>query len=413
MLYNITMNILDELKQRGIFSNITNVEKFNKLKKGDAVYIGFDPTAESLHLGNYIQISMLKRFESYGFKPVAVLGGATGMIGDPSGKSQERNLLSPEKLIDNKEKIRAQLASYGFEVVDNYDFYKDMGVLDFLRNVGKLININYMLNKEVVSSRLETGISFTEFSYQLIQGWDFKSLYDNHGVRVQVGGSDQWGNITAGVEIIRKTVGDDNEAVGITTNLLTTASGKKFGKSEGNAIWIDRNMVSPYTLYQYLLNTPDSDVEKILKWVTYLSVEEVDAIVAKHNEEPRLRHAQKILAFEIVKDVHDEDSANEAIAISEVLFGKRTVDSLSIGQALQLAEVIPSFEGVTGNILDVLVATKAAQSKREAREFVSNGAVEVNGVKVTDLDADIQPDGFDGKVTIIKRGKKKFLVIKH
>ncbi|WP_420330570.1 tyrosine--tRNA ligase, partial [Mycoplasma marinum] len=221
------MKLIKELKERGILKDITNEEKLAKLPKGARVYIGFDPTAYSLHLGNYVQISILKRFEKHGIKPIAVIGGATGMIGDPSGRSEERNLLSSNALLENKSAIRKQLESFGIEVIDNYEFYKDMNILEFLRDAGKLLNINYMLSKEVVKSRLEQGISFTEFSYQLLQGWDFKRLYEEHNVMIQVGGSDQWGNITSGIEIIRKTLGDKNLAVGMTTNLLTGSDGKK------------------------------------------------------------------------------------------------------------------------------------------------------------------------------------------
>ncbi len=406
------MTILDELKIRGIFNSITSEEKFNSLPKGVGVYIGFDPTAQSLHLGNYIQISILKRFKDYGFSPIAVLGGATGMIGDPSGRSSERNLLDQETLLANKAKIKAQLESYGLNVVDNLDFYKDMGVLDFLREVGKHLSINYMISKDIVKSRLETGISFTEFSYQLIQGWDFKRLYDDRNVMIQVGGSDQWGNITAGVEIIRKTIGDENHALGITANLLTTSSGAKFGKSAGNAIWIDKTLTSPFALYQFILNTTDDDIQKFFNWITFLPVEKIQEIVEKHKVSPHERSGQKALAYEIVKDVHSQQDAEEAIMLSNVLFGSGDVKSLSAAQVLQFDNAVPTFEHVIGNVKDVLVKIGAAESNREVREFLAVGTIEVNGEKITDESFEITP-GFDQKATLIKKGKKKFFLIKY
>lgn len=406
------MTILDELKNRGIFNNITSEEKFNHLPKGVGVYIGFDPTADSLHLGNYIQISILKRFKAFGFNPIAVLGGATGMIGDPSGRSTERNLLDQKTLLANKAKIRAQLESHGLTVVDNLDFYKDMSVLDFLREVGKHLSVSYMINKDIVKSRLETGISFTEFSYQLIQGWDFKRLYDDKNVMIQVGGSDQWGNITAGVELIRKTVGEDNHALGITANLLTTSTGAKFGKSAGNAIWIDRDLTSPFALYQFVLNTTDEDIEKFFNWITFLDQSEIKKIVAEHKTSPQTRIGQKALAYEIVKDVHSEKDAKEAVILSDVLFGSGEVSKLSSDQVLQFAGAVPTFENISGNIKDVLVKIGAASSNREVREFLAAGTIEVNGQKVTDESFEVVA-GFEGKATLIKRGKKKFFLIKY
>lgn len=402
------MKIINELKQRGIFNNITNEEKFAQLKQGEAVYIGFDPTAKSLHLGNYLQIVMLLRFKKAGFKPIAVLGGATGMIGDPSGKSAERNLLDSKELDSNKEYIKKQLESFGLEVIDNYDFYKDMNVLTFLREVGKLLNVNYMINKDVVASRLETGISFTEFSYQLIQGWDFKELYDKHNVKVQIGGSDQWGNITSGVEIIRKTNGDDNTAVGITTNLLTTASGKKFGKTEGNAIWLEKNLTTPFQLYQYILNTPDEDLEKIMKWTTLLPLEEIENIMKEHSVEPFKRKAQIRLAQELVKDIHSPEELEEAENLSSVLFGQGDIKSLTNDQKMQLKGSVPSFENIHGTLFEVLTQVGAIQSNREGREFVSSGAIQINGEVISD-----ENYSFASGVYLIKKGKKKFFLIKN
>lgn len=410
---NNKTTIIDELKSRDIFNNITNEEKFTKLPKGAGIYIGFDPTAQSLHLGNYIQIATLRRFKEFGFTPIAILGGATGMIGDPSGKSEERNLLDVETLIKNKNAIRKQLESYGIEVVDNLDFYKDMNVLDFLRNVGKLLNVNYMINKDVVKSRLETGISFTEFTYQLIQGYDFKKLYDTKNVFIQVGGSDQWGNITSGIEMIRKTSGDENLAIGITTNLLTTSNGKKFGKSEGNAIWIDKKMTSPFSMYQYLLNTPDDDVKKFMNWVTLLPTEEIDKITSKHMEAPEKRYGQKELAYHIVKEVHSEEDANSAKQLSDVLFGNGEIKDLTEEQMLQLEGSIPTFEVGESKLIEVLNQVKAVSSNREAREFISNNAISLNGEVLNDENQIIKGHFKGYKTSLLRRGKKNFYLIKH
>ncbi|CAM9117963.1 tyrosine--tRNA ligase [Mycoplasma todarodis] len=404
------MKLINELKQRGILKDITNEEKLAKLPKDARVYIGFDPTADSLHLGNYVQISILKRFEKHGIKPVAVLGGATGMIGDPSGRSEERNLLSKDDLLRNKNAIRKQLESFGLEVIDNFEFYKDMNILEFLRDAGKLLNINYMLAKDVVKSRIDSGISFTEFSYQLIQGWDFKKLYDDHNVMVQIGGSDQWGNITSGIEIIRKTVGDKNLAVGMTTNLLTGSDGKKFGKSTGGgALWISKEMCSPYRLYQYLINSSDEDVQKLLSWLTRYSVEEIADIMKNHNEAPYKREAQKILAKEIITDIHSKEDFESALKISESLFGKSDIAELTNEELMQLNGSLPTAEVTSKTIVELLVDSKAVSSNREAREFIKNGAITINGTKVTSEEENI-PSAFEDKLAIIKRGKKNYFL---
>ncbi|MDI4567573.1 MAG: tyrosine--tRNA ligase, partial [Mycoplasma sp.] len=260
--------IFNLLKTKNILKDITNESKIKFLNPNDGVYIGFDPSAPSLHLGNYIQINILKLFQKYGFKVFAVLGGATGMIGDPSGKNSERKLLTSKQVIKNKKKIKAQLESFGIEVIDNIIFYKKMSFLSFLREVGKHIGINYMISKESVKSRLLSGLSFTEFSYQLIQGWDFKCLYSKFNIKIQVGGSDQWGNITTGIELIKKFFGENHSAIGLTTNLLLTEDGKKFGKTENNPIWLDPKLTLPYYLYQYLYNIRDDFVLYYYDWLT-------------------------------------------------------------------------------------------------------------------------------------------------
>ncbi|TCG11232.1 tyrosine--tRNA ligase [Mycoplasma marinum] len=404
------MKLIKELKERGILKDITNEEKLAKLPKGARVYIGFDPTAYSLHLGNYVQISILKRFEKHGIKPIAVIGGATGMIGDPSGRSEERNLLSSNALLENKSAIRKQLESFGIEVIDNYEFYKDMNILEFLRDAGKLLNINYMLSKEVVKSRLEQGISFTEFSYQLLQGWDFKRLYEEHNVMIQVGGSDQWGNITSGIEIIRKTLGDKNLAVGMTTNLLTGSDGKKFGKSTGGgALWLSKDMCSPYRLYQYLLNSSDSDVEKLLQWLTDFSQEEIKTIISEHSVAPFKRKAQKVLASVIIGNIHSKEDFESAVRISESLFGKQSIADLSINEIKQLEGTIPTEKTFSNEIIDFLIESKSVSSKREAREFIKNGAITINGIKIESETSKI-PSAFNDEVAIIRRGKKNYFL---
>ena len=406
------MSILEELKKRKILKNITNEKKINKLTGNESVYIGFDPTASSLHLGNYVQITILKRFQKFGFNPIVVLGGATGMIGDPSGKSKERNLLNKKEILNNKNSIKKQLEKFGLKVIDNYDFYKDMNVLDFFRNVGKSLNINYMLSKDVVASRLEKGISFTEFSYQLIQGWDFKNLYEKENVRIQIGGSDQWGNITTGIEMIRKNFGDNNLAVGITTNLLTTTNGEKFGKSEKNALWIDKKLTTPYELYQYLISTTDQDVEKLLKWLTFLELKKIDKIIKEHKKTPDKNLAQKTLAFEIVKDIHGKKEAENAKNLTKILFSKNNIKNLSLEEILLLEKSVPTFKNIKGNILELLIKINFAQSKREAREFVKAKAISINGTIIDNEKHQINYYGYNNLYNLIKKGKKKIVLIK-
>ena len=406
------MSIVEELKNRKILKNITNEKKINKLIGNESVYIGFDPTASSLHLGNYVQITILKRFQKFGFNPIVVLGGATGMIGDPSGKSKERNLLGKKEILNNKNAIKKQLEKFGLKVIDNYDFYKNMNVLDFFRNVGKSLNINYMLSKDVVASRLEKGISFTEFSYQLIQGWDFKNLYEKENVRIQIGGSDQWGNITTGIEIIRKNFGDNNLAVGITTNLFTTGNGEKFGKSEKKALWIDKKLTTPYELYQYLISTPDQDVEKLLKWLTFLEVKKIDKIINEHKKTPDKNLAQKTLAFEIVKDIHGKKEAQNAKNLTKILFFKNDIKNLSLEEILLLEKSVPTFKNIKGNILELLIKVNFAQSKREAREFVKAKAISINGTIIDDEKHQINYYGYNNLYNLIKKGKKKIVLIK-
>ncbi|UWV78076.1 tyrosine--tRNA ligase [Mycoplasmopsis felis] len=287
-------NILNDLKERGILKQYSNLDKFYNLNSNDVVYAGFDPTAESLHLGNYIQIALLLRMKRAGWKTIALVGGATGMIGDPSFRNSERKLLNQETLDKNKGKIKKQLESFGLEVLDNYEFYKNTNFLTFLRDAGKLINIAYMLSKDSVATRIEKGLSFTEFTYQLIQGWDFIKLYEDYNVKVQIGGSDQWGNISTGLEMISKKIGDDHKAFIFTSNLLTDENGNKFGKSTGGGnLWLDKNITKPFDMYQFLIKQPDSQLDKLFKWLTFLSINEINNILSIHNQDSSLQYGQK------------------------------------------------------------------------------------------------------------------------
>lgn len=407
------MNILNELKERGILKNISSEEKFNSLEKGVKVYIGFDPTAQSLHLGNYIQIKTLQRFKQAGFTPIMVVGGATGMIGDPSGRNTERNLLDSKTLENNKEKIRKQLSKFDIDVVDNYDFYKDMNILYFLREVGKLISINYMLSKDVVSSRLENGISFTEFSYQLIQGWDFYQLYKLHNTKIQVGGSDQWGNITTGLEIISKKC-ENPDAVGITLNLLTDENGNKFGKSTGGgSLWLDKDMNSPYNLYQFLFNQPDSQIEKLLLWLTSLEITEIKNIIKNHFENPSLQNAQRVLAFEVVGDIHGYDEAQKSFNLSQFIFNPQfDITSLKINEFENMIDHFKVLEVKNdSNLVEELMKNEVFKSKREVREFIQNKSLKLNFTPV-DENTKISSNLFDNKYAIVNKGKKQIFILK-
>lgn len=407
------MNILNELKERGILKNISSEEKFNSLEKGAKVYIGFDPTAQSLHLGNYIQIKTLQRFKQAGFTPIMVVGGATGMIGDPSGRNTERNLLDSKTLENNKEKIRKQLSKFDIDVVDNYDFYKDMNILYFLREVGKLISINYMLSKDVVSSRLENGISFTEFSYQLIQGWDFYQLYKLHNTKIQVGGSDQWGNITTGLEIISKKC-ENPDAVGITLNLLTDENGNKFGKSTGGgSLWLDKDMNSPYNLYQFLFNQPDSQIEKLLLWLTSLEINEIKNIIKNHFENPSLQNAQRVLAFEVVKDIHGYNEAQKSFNLSQFIFNPQfDITSLKLNEFENMIDHFKVLEVKNdSNLVEELMKNEVFKSKREVREFIQNKSLKFNFTPV-DENTKISSSLFDNKYAIVNKGKKQIFILK-
>ncbi|AIA29206.1 tyrosyl-tRNA synthetase [Mycoplasmopsis californica] len=410
------MNVLKELKDRGILKQISNEEKFNQLKPSEvAVYAGFDPTAKSLHLGNYIIMATLKRFQIAGFKTYAMVGGATGMIGDPSFRDSERILLDNSQVNENKNKIKLQLSKIGLDVIDNYEIYKDMNILTFLRDVGKLVNISYMLAKDSVSSRINRGLSFTEFAYTLLQGNDFLNLYTNDNIRVQIGGSDQWGNITTGLDMISTVFGDANaKAVGITLNLLTDENGNKIGKSTGGgALWLDKTMSSPYNMYQYLVTQGDFVTEKMLYWFTFLKIEEIAKIIEKHSQNPAKQYAQQRLAYEVVKDIFGEEDAQISKNIASILYSKDfdatqlNVSDIELMQPyLKVVQVHKN-----ANLIEELIGNKILNSKREAREFIQTQALRVDGEAVTES-YNFNPKFYQGKFAILKKGKKQTILLK-
>ncbi|VEU59801.1 tyrosine--tRNA ligase [Mesomycoplasma neurolyticum] len=405
---------LKELKNRGILNNISSEEKFLNLKNFEGIYAGFDPTAISLHLGNYIQICTLKRFQNIGIKILAIVGGATGMIGDPSFKSKERVLLDQAKLLENKNAIIKQLQKFNLKVFDNLEIYKDMNVLDFLRDVGKNVNISYMLAKESIANRIDKGLSFTEFSYQLIQSWDFCYLYKHFDIKGQLGGSDQWGNITSGIEMIKKNYGEESNSFAITTNLLTDKNNVKFGKSTGGgSLWLDPKLTSPFMLYQFLVNQEDLEVEKLLKYLTFLSLDEISNIMFRHDEQKKLKIAQKTLAFEVVKDIHGAQEANNAIKISDILFNNQDFSLLTTNDLAQLENAIPCFSATMNeNLSDFLIKHKIVVSKREMREFIEKNALKFNNSNITTENNVLLNKEFDGKYSLIKKGKKNYYLVK-
>lgn len=420
----MTNALIEDLQWRGLLYQQTDEEGMAKLLDEEkvALYVGVDPTADSMHIGHIVPMLTLRRFQQAGHQPILLVGGATGMIGDPSGRSTERNLLTEEQIQHNVDCIKAQLGrifdfsneANGAKLVNNYDWFGNMTTIEFLRDFGKLININYMLGKDTISSRLETGLSFTEFTYTLIQGMDFNHLYDHHNVRIQVGGSDQWGNITTGLEIIRKTHDENAKAFGITIPLVTKSDGTKFGKTAGGAVWLDAEKTSPYEFYQFWLNTADADVVKYLKIFTFLSREDIEALAEKVETEAHLREAQKTLATEMTKLIHGEEGLEQALKITAALFSG-DLKALSVEEMKVAFSGVPSVEVAKAdtNIVDLLVEAKISSSKRQAREDVTNGAISVNGEKVKDLDYTIDAkDRLEDAFTIIRRGKKKYFMVK-
>jgi len=406
------MNLYEDLKWRGLIQDISDEELINKLNNEKLTfYIGTDPTADSMHIGHYSSFLISKRLAKYGHKPILLVGGATGLIGDPK-PTAERPMITKEAVEHNIKGLTKQAKEiFGFEVVNNYDWTKDINVIDFLRDYGKYFNVGYMLAKDKVRSRMETGITYAEFSYMILQALDFLHLYETKNCVLQVAGSDQWGNITAGIELIRKKT--DKTAYGMVMPLVTDSNGVKFGKTEGNALWLDKNKTSSYELYQYLVNLEDSMIISYLKKLTFLSREEIEEIEVKHNEHPELREAHKILAREIITDLHGKEEYEKAVRISEALF-KGNFNDLSneeLGEAFKGNEV-KEIE-LNKNILDVLVEMNVATSKRQAREFISGNSIEIKGEKVKELDKTItEQDLINNTFLIIKRGKKNYYIAK-
>ncbi|MGG3887800.1 tyrosine--tRNA ligase [Metabacillus fastidiosus] len=416
--------LLKELQFRGLINQVTDEEGLDQVLANEKIklYSGFDPTADSLHIGHLLPVLTLRRFQLHGHHPIALVGGATGLIGDPSGKKAERTLNTADIVANWSGRIKEQLSRFlDFEagnnpavIANNYDWIGKLDVISFLRDVGKNFGINYMLAKDSVQSRIESGISFTEFSYMILQSYDFLELYQNEKCRLQIGGSDQWGNITAGLELIRKTE-ENAKAFGLTIPLVTKADGTKFGKTEGGAIWLDREKTSPYEFYQFWINTDDRDVVKYLKFFTFLSQEEIEALEKEVQEAPEKRSAQKALAEEVTKLVHGEESLEQAIKISQALFSGN-IQELTAAEIVQGFKDVPSFkvEDADINIVELLVQTKISPSKRQAREDVTNGAIYINGERTQDLEKVVtEKDRIENQFTVIRRGKKKYFLIQY
>lgn len=399
------MTVFEELQWRGLIKDISSPELEEKLNKGGLTfYIGTDPTADSLHVGHLSSFLISKRLKDAGHNPILLVGGGTGMIGDPR-PTTERAMISKEEVNKNFESLKAQVEKiFGFEVVNNNDWYKDINIIDFLRDYGKFFNINYMLDKDIIRRRLDSGITYTEFSYMLLQALDFKYLHEHKGVDMQCAGSDQWGNITAGIDLIRKSTGD--EVYAFTMPLVTDSQGKKFGKSEGNALWLDKEKTSSYKLYQFFINVEDSMVIDYLKIYTFLSKEQIEELEKKNNEHPELREAHKALAKEIITFLHGEEEYNKAVNLADHLFQNKFND-LSKKDIEELFSPEQIKQVSAENITDLLVELGAASSKREAREFILNGAISINGEKVSDINQIIDNSMYiENTYIIVKRGKK-------
>lgn len=418
------MNIFEELKARGLVFQTTDEKALVKaLTEGQvSYYTGYDPTADSLHLGHLVAILTSRRLQLAGHKPYALVGGATGLIGDPSFKDAERSLQTKDTVDGWVTKIQGQLSRFldfengdnKAEMVNNYDWFSDISFIDFLRDVGKYYTVNYMMSKDSVKKRIETGISYTEFAYQIMQGYDFYELNDKHNVTLQIGGSDQWGNMTAGTELLRRKA--DKSGHVMTVPLITDSTGKKFGKSEGNAVWLDADKTSPYEMYQFWLNVMDDDAVRFLKIFTFLSLDEIAEIEKQFDAARHERLAQKILAKEVVTLVHGEEAYNQALNITEQLFAGN-IKNLSAKELKQGLSNVPNYAVQAEdnlNIVELLVTSGIVNSKRQAREDVQNGAIYVNGERVQDLDYTLSDsDKIDGELTVIRRGKKKYSVLTY
>jgi tyrosyl-tRNA synthetase len=420
------MEIIDELKARGLINQTTDESELRKALNEGMVsyYIGFDPTADSLHLGNLVQIILMMHLQRAGHKPYALVGGATGLIGDPSFKEAERALQSKETVVNWASQIRGQLAQFldfdtdapnRAEMANNYDWFENLNFIDFLRDVGKYFTVNYMMSKDSVKTRLETGLSYTEFAYQIMQGYDFYELNQIHGVTLQMGGSDQWGNLTAGVELLRRKANVTAQI--ITTPIITDATGKKFGKSEGNAIWLDPQKTTPFQMYQFWLNTDDADVIKLLKIFTFLPLDEIAQIELDFDKDRGNRSAQKILAREVVTMVHGESAYAQALHVTDVLFGGGSLAELDAQSILTGLKAVPHYEVSPDEdlaLVELLVNSGIESSKRQAREDIQNGAIYINGERQQSLDYILDSvDIIDGQLTVIRKGKKNNFILTY
>ncbi len=405
------MTLFEELQWRGLVKDISDPKIIDIINEGKATfYWGTDPSADSLHIGHLSSLLVAKRLEQHGHHPILLVGGATGQIGDPR-PTTERPMITKEAVSKNFESLKKQVTDlFGYEVVNNYDWSKEINFIDFLRDYGKFFNINYMLDKDIIRRRLDTGITYTEFSYMIMQALDFLHLFETKNCVLQMEGSDQWGNITAGIDLIRKKTG--REAYGFTVPLITDSTGKKLGKSEGNAIWLDKNKTSSYELYQFFLNVEDCMVIDYLKKYTFLSKEEIDKLAESTEKEPEKRLAHKTLAKEIVTFLHGEEAYEEAINITNSLFSGN-IKNLSSKEIMQAFKGLEAYEiAEAKNIIDLLVESKICSSKREAREFVQNGSIYINGEKNNNLETIIDKNiAIDNKYVIIRRGKKKYFMI--
>ena len=421
------MNLIDELEWRGLLHDLVPGTKELLQKEKVKGYIGFDPTADSLHIGNLVPIMLLVHLQRHGHTPYALVGGATGMVGDPSGKSAERNLLDEETLNKNVAAVKKQLEHFldfsdvenSAQMVNNYDWFKNFSFLDFIRDVGKHMTINYMTAKDSVKKRLETGLSFTEFSYQLVQGYDFYHLYKNEGCVLQLGGSDQWGNMTTGMELIRRIDGGD--AYVITCPLVTKSDGSKFGKSESGNVWLDANKTSPYKFYQFWLNVSDEDAINFIKIYTLLGKDEIENLVKQHEEAPNLRTLQKAIGKDVTIRVHGQEAFNTAVEASQILFGKTTQDAL---RKLDKQTLLDIFDGVPQvqvamsdlkngyDVVDLTVEAGVFKSKGEARRMIQGGGLSINQEKVTTVDAKLDDSNLvSDEYIVLKKGKKNYHLI--
>ena len=417
----MTADLFQELKERGLVYQTTDKDSLVKHLNEESVklYVGFDPTADSLHIGHLLPILMLRRFQQHGHVPIALVGGGTGMIGDPSFKDQERQLNTLETVQNWSQSIKNQLSRFiDFDneenpaiIANNYEWLGKLSMIDFLRDVGKNFTINYMMSKESVKRRIETGISYTEFAYQLLQAYDFLKLYDNYGCLLQLGGSDQWGNITSGIELMRRE--RDVQGFALTMPLITKADGTKFGKSEGNAVWLDAEKTTPYEFYQFWINTDDRDVIKFLKYFTFLSLDEIAEIEKEFTAAPETRVAQKALAKEMTTLVHGKEAYEQAVHISQALFSGN-IKELSVSEIKQGFKGVPSYtvpQDADLKLLEVLVASGLVQSKRQAREDLQNGAIYINGDRVQDLEYQLSDEDKIGDIVVLRRGKKKYFLL--